>query len=434
MTTSSVYEVSPIPGPVSLSLSVPGSKSITNRALLMAALAEGTSTLYGTLFSEDSRHFLSCLKELGFPVAIDEEKKQVTVTGFGGRIPKKEASIYVGSAGTAARFLTAMLGLSDGVYHLDASKQMRKRPMKPLLDSLSSIGVHVDYEGAEGFFPFTITGSSHTKHTMEVDIGNSSQFLSALLMSAPLKPEGLSITLTGMTHALSYVNITIRMMEQFGCKVSSPTEGSYQIPAGSSYQPQHYQIEPDLSAACYFYAMAPLLGGDVCVNHVHFDSMQGDIQFVRLLEKCGCSCVDGPDGITVSCASPRSYSGMDVDLSSFSDQSMTLAVLAPFASSPTIIRNIAHIRLQESDRIHAIVTELSRMGICCRELPDGIYIEPALPKAASIETYEDHRMAMSFALLGLVVPGIKILNPNCCKKTFETYFKMLDQITSSNLV
>lgn len=272
----------------------------------MSALADGTSTLYGTLFSEDSRYFLLCLQELGFPVSINEEKKQVTVTGFGGRIPKKEAAIYVGSAGTAARFLTAMLGLSDGIYHLDASEQMRKRPMKPLLDSLISIGVQVDYEGAEGFFPFTITGTSRTKNTITVDIGNSSQFLSALLMSAPIKPEGLSITLTGMTHALSYVNITTRMMEQFGCRVSSSEEGSYQVPAGSSYQPQHYQVEPDLSAACYFYAMAPLLGGNVCVNHVHFDSMQGDIQFLRLLERLGCSCVDGPDGITVSCADRKS--------------------------------------------------------------------------------------------------------------------------------
>ncbi len=429
MHACSAYEVSSLPGPISLSLSVPGSKSITNRALLLSALANGTSTLSGTLFSEDSRYFLSCLQELGFPVEICEDKKQVTVTGFGGRIPKKEASINVGSAGTAARFLTAMLGLSDGVYHLDASAQMRRRPMKPLLDSLISLGVHVDYEGVEGFFPFTITGSSHTNHTIEVDIGCSSQFLSALLMSAPIKPEGLSITLTGMTHALSYVHITTEMMEQFGCKVSSPKEGVYQIPAGSCYQPQHYQIEPDLSAACYFYAMAPLLGGNVCVNHVHFHSMQGDIQFIRLLEKLGCTCTDAAEGITVSCAKPRSYSGMEVDLSGFSDQTMTLAALAPFASSPVTIKNIAHIRLQESDRIHAIITELTRMGIHCRELPDGIYIEPGIPSAASIETYEDHRMAMSFALIGLVVPGVKILNPSCCKKTFEAYFEILDQIT-----
>ncbi len=424
-----VYHVRPVKGPVDLALSVPGSKSITNRALLLAALADGTSTLKGTLFSDDSRHFLSCLQALGFPVEIDENKRLVSVTGFGGRIPKKEASIYVGSAGTAARFLTAMLGLSDGTYHLDASAQMRKRPMKPLLDSLVSIGVKVTYEGAEGFFPFTLTGSLHTKNSIEVDIGSSSQFLSALLMSAPMKPEGLNITLTGQKHALSYVEITTRMMEQFGCIVNNPSEGRYHIPGGSSYQPQSYQIEPDVSASCYFYAMAPLLGGSVLVRHVHPDSMQGDIRFLKILQSLGCELQDRPEGILLSCQTPLSYPGIDIDLSDCSDQTMTLAALAPFASSPVTIRNIAHIRLQESNRIEAIRTELTRMGITCKELPDGIVIEPGMPKTASIETYEDHRMAMAFSLIGLVVPGIQIQNPACCKKTFEEFFEILDEIT-----
>lgn len=424
-----VYEVQPLQGPVTLSVNVPGSKSITNRALLLAALAEGTSVLKGALFSDDSRHFLSCLKELGFPVETDENNHTVTVTGFGGKIPRKEASIYVGSAGTAARFLTAMLGLSDGIYHLDSSEQMRKRPMKPLLDSLSSIGVKVIYGEREGFFPFTLIGSAHTKNSIEVNIGSSSQFLSALLMSAPMKPEGLKISLVGEKHALSYVAITARMMKQFGCTVKAPAEGQYIIPAASSYRPQNYQIEPDVSAACYFYAMAPLLGGAVQVRHVHKDSMQGDIRFLSILEAFGCKLADTPEGIRISCSSPRSYQGIEVDLSDCSDQTMTLAALAPFASSPVTIRNIAHIRLQESNRIQAIITELTRLGIRCHELEDGIYIEPGIPRAAAVETYEDHRVAMAFALIGLVVPGIQIRNPACCKKTFEEYFKMLDEIT-----
>lgn len=335
----------------------------------------------------------------------------------------------MGSAGTAARFLTAMLGLSDGTYHLDASEQMRRRPMKPLLDSLISIGVSVVYQEKEGFFPFTIKGSSRAKSSIEVDIGSSSQFLSALLMSAPMKPEGLSITLTGQKHALSYVAITTKMMEQFRCLTENPSEGCYHVPAGSRYQPQKYQIEPDVSAACYFYAMAPLLGGSVRVNHVHWTSMQGDIAFLRILERLGCKCEDSPDGITAVCAKPLAYSGIDVDLSACSDQTMTLAALAPFASSPVTIRNIAHIRLQESNRIQAVCTELTRLGINCRELPDGVFIEPGRPKAAEIETYEDHRMAMAFSLIGLVVPGIRIKNPSCCKKTFEKYFSILDNIT-----
>ena len=425
---NSTYHVKPIKGPVHLSLSVPGSKSITNRALLLAALADGTSTLYGTLFSEDSRHFLSCLQELGFPVTIDEEHCIVTVTGYGGNIPKKEASIYVGSAGTAARFLTAMLGFSNGIYHLDASEQMRKRPMKPLLDALASIGSHITYHGAEGCFPFTITGSSCNKNSIEINIGNSSQFLSALLMSAPLMPNGLSITLVGEKHSLSYVNITTHMMKQFGCQVETQKKGHYIIPAHQNYHPQNYQIEPDMSAACYFYALAPLLGGSVQVSHIHLDSMQGDIQFLTILEQMGCSLIDSDKGILLKCDMPRTYPGFDIDLSSCSDQTMTLAALAPFASSPVTIRNISHIRLQESNRIEAILTELTRMGITCKELTDGIFIEPGMPNSALIETYNDHRMAMAFSLIGLLVPGIIIQNPACCKKTFETYFDILDTI------
>lgn len=424
-----VYLVQPLNAPVSLSVSVPGSKSITNRALLLAALADGTSVLNGVLFSDDSRHFLSCLQELGFPVTIDEKTHTVSVTGFGGMIPRKEASIYVGSAGTAARFLTAMLGLSDGTYHLDASAQMKKRPMKPLLDSLSSIGVEITYEEKEGFFPFTIHGSAHTGNSITVDIKSSSQFLSALLMSAPMKPEGLSISLTGGKHALSYVAITTNMMAQFGCCVTNPCEGCYLIPAHSSYQPQHYPIEPDVSAACYFYAMAPLLGGSINVRHVHTDSMQGDIRFLDILKDLGCRIAEDENGVTVSCSAPRSYKGLCIDLSDCSDQTMTLAVLAAFAATPTTIHNIAHIRLQECNRIAAIVKELTRVGITCQELDDGIFIKPGTPHGAAIETYEDHRVAMAFSLIGLVTPGIEIINPSCCKKTFENYFQMLDELS-----
>lgn len=428
----SVYDVQPISGPVSLSVAVPGSKSITNRALLLAALAEGTSVLKGTLFSDDSRHFLACLQELGFPVKIDEAGRTVTVTGFGGKIPKREASIYVGSAGTAARFLTAMLGLSDGTYHLNSSEQMKKRPMKPLLDSLASIGVTVTYAEKEGFFPFTIHGSFSAKNSIEVDIGSSSQFLSALLMSAPMKAEGLTISLVGGKHALSYVDMTAKMMSQFGCHVDNPCEGKYIVPANASYQPRNYQIEPDVSAACYFYAMAPLLGGSVQVQHVHSDSMQGDIRFLSILKELGCELSEEESGIIISCAAPRSYKGITLDLSDCSDQTMTLAALAPFASTPTTIHNIAHIRLQESNRIQAIVNELTRMGITCQELTDGLYIEPGTPHGAAIETYEDHRIAMAFALIGLVASGIQIKNPACCKKTFEEYFQMLDEICGTD--
>jgi len=411
---------------------VPGSKSITNRALLLAALAEGTSTIQGALFSDDSRYFLKCLIDLGFPVQIEEASSMVSVTGFGGKIPKKEASIYVGSAGTAARFLTAMLGLSDGIYHLDASKQMKKRPMKPLLDSLESIGVKVVYEEREGFFPFTIYGCTHTKSSIQVDISNSSQFLSALLMSAPMKKEGLFIKLVGGSHALSYVKITTKMMEQFGCQTITEGNRIYRVLPEQSYQAQIYQVEPDVSAACYFYAMAPLLNTKSLVSYVHSDSMQGDIRFLSILKEMGCSVSDTPEGILVSAPASGSYKGITVDMGDCSDQTMTLAAIAPFADGPVKIRGIEHIRLQESNRMDAICKELTRMGITCTEAETGIDIIPGTPKPATIETYEDHRIAMAFSLVGLRVPGIVIHHPECCKKTFENYFDILDSITKCN--
>lgn len=429
MITQKYYTVTPISSPSIIETEVPGSKSITNRALLLAALANGTSTIKGALFSEDSRYFLQCLIDLGFSVAIDEAAHTVSVTGCNGKIPKKEAHIYVGSAGTAARFLTAMLGLSDGVYFLDASEQMRKRPMKPLLDALESIGVRVVYQEKEGFFPFTLYGCSQTKSAVQIDISNSSQFLSALLMSAPLKQEGFSIELIG-GHALSYVKITAKMMAQFGCQILQTDAQTYQIPPLQSYQAQEYYVEPDVSAACYFYAMSPLLHTKTLVHRIHLDSMQGDIRFLSILEEMGCVLTDTPDGILLSAPDCGKYRGICVDMSDCSDQTMTLAAIAPFADGAVKIRGIEHIRLQESNRISAICQELKRMGISCQEVDTGIDILPGVPHAAVIETYEDHRIAMAFSLVGLRIPGIVISNPQCCKKTFENYFDILDKITN----
>lgn len=429
-----IFSVTPISKPVHLELEVPGSKSITNRALLLASLANGTSTICGTLFSDDSRHFLNCLKELGFPVIIREAQREVVVTGFGGEIPKKEAHIYVGSAGTAARFLTAMLGLSNGTYYLDASEQMKKRPMKPLLTALEEMGAVVIYQEKEGYFPFMIKGASFKKlpSSVKIDVKNSSQFLSALLMVAPMIKQEITIELTGQTHALSYVEITTTMIKQFGGELSFSAPNQYHIPENISYQPQIYQVEPDISAACYFYAMIPLLGGSVLVKGVHLDSMQGDIEFINLLEKMGCSLRDTSLGICLEASPNFSYSGVTVDMGAYSDQTMTLAALALFATSPTSINNIAHIRLQECDRIKAIETEFNRMGITCTSTDSSITIMPGLPKPTEIETYDDHRIAMAFSLIGLRAFGIVIKNPSCCRKTFENYFDMLSSIIEKN--
>ncbi|MBR4083844.1 MAG: 3-phosphoshikimate 1-carboxyvinyltransferase [Lachnospiraceae bacterium] len=410
-----------------LTVTVPGSKSLTNRALLLATLARGTSILRGVLFSDDSRHFLKCVQDLGFETEVNEEERKVTVTGLGGALPKKEAWQYVGSAGTAARFLTAYLGISEGTFHMDASEQMRKRPMAPLLTSLQELGCEVVYEGAEGYFPFTLKGNGFRKQAITVDIEHSSQFLSALLIAACLSPKDFVIHVKG-SHGMSYIEITRRMMEQFGVKAFASFDGlNYTIPAGQKYGARDYQIEPDASAAAYFYGMSMILGVPVKVAHITFDSMQGDVAFLRILEKMGAVLTEEPDGILLTPPAAGKYHGVDVDMSSCSDQAITLAALAPFADAPTTIRGIGHIRYQECNRMNAIVTELNKMGICCEETETTITIHPGKPKPSLVDTYDDHRMAMGFSLIGLRADGIEIDNPGCCRKTFENYFECLDE-------
>lgn len=416
------------PAKVQIHVRVPGSKSITNRAMLLAALANGSSTLEGALFSDDSRHLIQCLTDLGFPVACSEEDHRITVTGFGGSIPKDQASVYVGSAGTAARFLAAFLGCSMGTYHMDASAQMRKRPMAPLLRSLRELGAQLHFDGQEGYFPFTITGHGFGNTDLTVNIEQSSQFLSALLISSVCAPADVTIHTEG-SHGMAYIEITTRMMAQFGVQAAPLPEGNgFYIAKNQRYTAGHYAIEPDVSAACYFYAMAPLLGIDVTVQGVHADSMQGDLQFLPILEQLGCQWEDRPEGILLHGIPDGRYPGITVDMSACSDQAITMAALAPFAQTPTTITGIGHIRHQESNRIQAICTELTRMGIPCQELTDGVRIWPGTPHPTRIETYEDHRMAMGFSLVGLRAPGIEISDPGCCRKTFENYFQVLDSV------
>lgn len=410
-----------------LTVTVPGSKSLTNRALLLATLAEGTSTLRGVLFSDDSRHFLKCVQDLGFETEVNEEEKTVKVTGLGGAVPKAEAWQYVGSAGTAARFLTAYLGISEGTFHMDASEQMRKRPMAPLLASLKELGCEISFEGNEGFFPFTLKAHGFGKHTITVDIEHSSQFLSALLIASCLSPKDFEIQVQG-SHGMAYIEITRRMMEQFGVSAYVSDDGRlYTIPSGQKYSALDYQIEPDASAAAYFYGLGMLLGIPIKVAHITFDSMQGDVAFLKILEQMGAGLTEEPDGILLNAPVGGTYKGVDVDMSACSDQAITLAALAPFADGPTTIRGIGHIRYQECNRMNAIVTELSKMGIRCEETENTLTIYPGIPQPSLVDTYDDHRMAMGFSLIGLRADGIEIDNPGCCRKTFENYFECLEE-------
>ncbi|MCD8068535.1 MAG: 3-phosphoshikimate 1-carboxyvinyltransferase [Lachnospiraceae bacterium] len=411
-------------------VNVPGSKSITNRALLLAVMGMGKSTLKGCLFSEDSRYFLQCVRDLVFETKADEDAARIEVTGLGGRVPVREASVYVGSAGTAARFLAAYLACGEGHFYMDASEQMRRRPMEPLITALESIGARIECTEKPGHFPMVITGHGILKDRVAVDIDLSSQFLSALLIAAPMSGKELVIEVKG-SHGMAYIDMTVRMMEQFGVSVRREGEKRFVIPGGQHYVTRDYQVEPDASAACYFWALAAIHGISVTVPHLHFDSLQGDVAFAKLLAQMGCQVEDRSEGIRVTGPSDGVLKGVAVDMHSFSDQAITLAAIAPFADSPVEITGIGHIRHQESDRLFAMAENLRAMGIRVQEREDSIRIEPGTPRAAVIETHEDHRLAMGFALTGTRVAGIVIKDPGCCKKTFERYFDVLDRVTDA---
>lgn len=409
-----------------IKVNVPGSKSITNRALLLAALADGRSSLRGVLFSEDSIHFLDCITKLGIESKIDTANKTINILGCNNKLPNS-ASLYVGSAGTAARFLTATLGVAHGTFELDASKQMCKRPMLPLLKSLESIGCQISYKENEGHFPFTLNSNGFMKNDIDININDSSQFLSGLLIASVLSENDTTINISG-SHGLLYVDMTAKMMKQFGVDIDVIDNAStvqYKIKGNQHYVSNSYDIEPDASAAAYFYAAGAILGIPVCIPGIKASSMQGDVQFLKCLESMGCKVDENQEGL-ILIPSNEGLHGINIDMSAFSDQAITLAVVATYADSPTTITGIGHIRLQESDRLSAISNELNKCGIKTECGNDYIVIYPGKANSATIETYEDHRIAMGFSLLGLKNPGITISNPGCCAKTFENYFEVFD--------
>ncbi len=426
------YQVKRVENPHDIKAIVPGSKSITNRALLFAAMSDVRCTLKNILFSDDTRVFIQALKDLGYVLDVNEAAKFVTVQGEKGKIPCYKESeseqihdVYVGSAGTAARFLTAFLGLSKGRYRINASEQMKKRPMQDLLEALEGIGAAVTYEEEPYHFPFVIGAGENLSNETSVNIDKSSQFLSALLIVGPLLPENFVIHVTG-SHGMSYVDMTLKMMVQFGAPEIKMDNHKIEMKPFSGYQIEEYDVEPDLSAAAYFYAAGALLGVKAQVKGVFFDSLQGDIAFLRVLEKMGCSLEEDADGIILSNHGGQLYGG-EFDLATFSDQALTLSAVAPFASSTVTIKNISHIRFQECDRIHAITKNLKALGASVEEVDGGVIIYPSELNAASIDTFDDHRVAMSFALPGLLVDNVEIQNPKCCSKTFENYFECLEE-------
>jgi 3-phosphoshikimate 1-carboxyvinyltransferase len=429
MHSQDVYEVPRLTKTLDCTVSVPGSKSITNRALLIAALATGPVELENVLFSDDSRNFIASLQTLGFQLDVDETARRVKVYGRGGLIPKRHARIDVGSAGTAARFLTAMLSLSAGEYLVEASPQMMARPMRPLLDSLSALGARYEFLGQPNCLPFTIYGTGRRQNRVALQANISSQFLSALLLAGVTGSGDLEVVIDGAVAAKPYVAMTVAMMRQFGVAVENRDYQRFIIPAGRNYHgASHYTIEPDISNANYFYALATLTGGSVLVKGVRPDALQGDIRFLEVLQQLGSTVREVSDGIQVTGPREGKYPGIAVDLGATPDQTMTLAALAPFATSPTVIKNVGIIKYHESNRLRAIRTELTKMEIGCEETADGLIIRPGIPHAVTVATYNDHRMAMAFALTGVRTGGMRIANPGCTAKTFEGYFEVLEAI------
>lgn len=425
------YIVKKVNKPLSGTVVVPGSKSMTNRALLLAALSENKSVLEGVLFSDDSRHFLQCLIDLGYDIKIDEPAARVELVGCGNNIPYKTGTINVGSAGTAARFLTAMLALSDGEYVIECSEQMERRPMEELFRVLTEMGASFEYLKSAGHLPVRVKGNAGMCKDITMDISKSTQFLSAMLMVTPVTESGIRIDITSDKKTGAYINITMRMLKEFGVEVEFDGDG-YLVKGGQRISIGNYYIEPDVSAACYFYGAAAITGGSVTVKNVFFSSMQGDMKFLKLLEDMGCTLTETSHGICLTGPENGCLSGIDVDMNDFSDQALTLAAIAPYATGDVIIRNVGHIRGQECNRMEAIINELTRVGIECHTAGDDIYIKPGEVKPARIETYDDHRVAMAMSLLGLRADGIVIDNPMCCKKTFEKYFDIFDRFTQGD--
>jgi len=424
----------PIPHPLNATVRVPGSKSLTNRALLIASLANGTTHLTNALFSDDSRYFAKALQTLGFDVLLDEENHSMTVTGLGGKIPAKKAELFIGNAGTAARFLSAFLTLGNGEYTLDGEARMRERPIGDLVDSLSQLGANIHplqkAESGERICPpvkITASGLPGGKTTIAGDI--SSQFLSALLMTAPYAQSPIEVELTTDLNSKPYVDMTIAIMKDFGVEVERDKYQSFRV-LPSAFRTLHsYAIESDASAASYFFAVPAICGGTVKVENISRKSVQGDIAFLDVLKQMGCEVEEADNSITVHGPQGSSIVGLDVDMRDIPDTAQTLAAIAPFADSPTRIRGIASARVKETDRVHATCFELDRLGVRVEEHEDGMTIYPVEKmRSASIQTYNDHRMAMAFSLIGLRFDGVTIENPSCVSKTFPNFFEVLDSL------
>lgn len=407
-----------------LTWAVPGSKSLTNRALPIAALAQGTSTLFDWLESDDTTRMKECLTSMGAQIR-SVAPDRIEVQGMGGRVLPPSGNLFVGNSGTTVRFLAAIAAVTPGAFPFVGDSDMARRPIKDLVQALKGLGARV--ECPTGCPPLTIHGATPKHQEVSVRVDASSQYLSGLLMAAPLCPHGLTIRLEGKLVSAPYIALTLGIMKAFGINVQIQNE-AFVVPAGI-YQAANYTIEPDASSASYSFAAAAALGMQITVPSLGSGALQGDYAFLEILEKMGANVTRRLDGTTVK--GPEHLHGLEVSMRHISDTVMTLAALAPLCSGPVVIRDIGNIRLKETDRLQALVTELTRLGQQIEHGQDWISIHPRPVTPCVVECYRDHRMAMAFAILGLQKPGVVIADPGCVAKTYPGFWDDLAKLITT---
>lgn len=417
--------IEPFRHPARGSLRVPGSKSITNRGLILAALSDTPCRMDHPLHSEDTAVMIDALRRLGVAVEDHDTRLHVSRPAHPTLLPASQADLFVANSGTSMRFLTALVSLARGRYRLDGVPRMRERPIEDLLSALCQLGVSARSEHGNGCPPVVVEADGLPGGAVGIKGDVSSQFLSGLLMAAPLARTPVTLTVEGPLVSRPYIDMTLSMIRTFGARLDEPAPGVFHIPAPQRYHaPPTYAIEPDASAASYFLAAAAVTGGEVRLEGLTRESLQGDIRLADILEQMGCR-VEWGSALTLR-GGP--LHGLDVDMNDISDTVMTLGAVACFATGPTTIRNVAHIRHKETDRLTALATELRRLGASVEETADCLTIQPGPLHGATVETYQDHRMAMSLAVVGLRVPGVVIRNPGCVAKTYPHFFADLEKL------
>jgi 3-phosphoshikimate 1-carboxyvinyltransferase len=421
--------------PFDATVTPPGSKSLTNRALVLAALARGVSTLSNVLFADDTLVMMECLSRLGFRLEVDRAGHAVHVHGRAGRIERDHADLFCGNSGTTIRFLTALCAVGRGRYNLDGIARMRQRPIGELVDLLRHLGARVEYAMEPGYPPVNVLADGLPGGIVRFGGSRSSQFLSAVLQVAPLARNEVQVDLDGPQTSWPYVAMTMRVMDAFGVTpelIRDPATGEPRriiVPHGEAYAATDYAVEPDASNATYFLAAAAISpGSKVTVAGLGKESLQGDVGFADVLRQMGAGVTVTRDAIAVT--GPEGLEGVDVDLAGMPDTAQTLAVAALFAAGPTTIRGLHTLRVKETDRIAALATELAKLGAEVDVEHDALTVHPPERlRPAAIDTYDDHRMAMSFALAGTRTSGVRINDPACVNKTYPNYFDDLARVT-----